>query len=107
MIELTTCTLTPIEESRCNLVILSEHYAQFRWCLDGLAKIIECKNQNGKLVFLIFYHVEPSYVRKQMESYGEAFSSHKDHEEGRRKVERWGAALTEVANLSEWHVQNG
>ena len=51
--------------------------------------------------------MEPSYERKQMESYGEAFSSHKDHEEGRRKVERWGAALTEVANLSEWHVQNG
>ncbi|KAJ9675792.1 hypothetical protein PVL29_024638 [Vitis rotundifolia] len=108
--EIESCNFKAIEKARCILVILSKHYAHSRWRLRELVQFIECKNQNGKLVFPIFYHVEPSDVRKQMSTYAEAFQ---DHERNcfahgfAHETQRWRAALTEVANLSGWHVQNG
>ncbi|KAL6315641.1 hypothetical protein AAG906_003745 [Vitis piasezkii] len=74
--EIESCTFKAIEKSRCILVILSKNYANSSWCLRELVKLIECKNQNGKLVIPIFYHVEPSDVRKQKGTYGKAFQDH-------------------------------
>ncbi|KAL6315878.1 hypothetical protein AAG906_012214 [Vitis piasezkii] len=103
--EIESCTFKAIEKARCILVILSEHYAHSRGCLRELVKFIECKNQNGKLVIPIFYHVEPSDVRKQKGTYGKAFQDH-EIKGFAHETQRWRAALTEVANLSGWHVQN-
>ena len=51
-----------IENSTMSIVIFSENYASFTWCLDELAKIIECRNKNDQLVQPVFYMVEPSYI---------------------------------------------
>ena len=51
--------LKAIEESRICLIILSKNYARSRWCLEELAKIMDCREQMGKLVFPILYHVDP------------------------------------------------
>ncbi|XP_034674393.1 disease resistance protein RUN1-like [Vitis riparia] len=68
--------LKAIEESRICLIVLSENYARSKWYLDELAKIMDCRQKMGKLVFPIFYHVEPFRVRGQTGSYEEAFEMH-------------------------------
>ncbi|RVW15993.1 TMV resistance protein N [Vitis vinifera] len=98
-----------IEESRICLIILSENYARSRRCLEELTKIMDCREQIGKLVFPIFYHVEPLHVREQIRSFGEALADHErnaDHEEGRRKIEKRRATLTMVAGITGWWLKN-
>ena len=94
--------LKAIEESRSSVIVFSENYAHSRWCLDELVKIMECKKDLGHTVIPIFYHVDPSHVRKQEGSFGAAFA---DYEENwKDKIPRWRTALTEAANLSGWHL---
>ena len=101
--------LKAIEESRICLIVLLENYARSKWCLDELAKIMDCRQKMAKLVFPIFYHVEPFHVRGQTGSYEEAFEMHEKNadQEGMQKIQRWRKALTMVANISGWILQNG
>ncbi|XP_058179419.1 disease resistance protein RUN1-like [Rhododendron vialii] len=106
--------LKAIEDSRISLVVLSRNYATSEWCLDELVKIMECRNTLQHIVFPIFHGVEPSDVKAQKGSLAEAFAKHaelfKDQINPGGKVEKWKEALTQVANLSGWHlpkVNNG
>ncbi|XP_030949195.1 TMV resistance protein N-like [Quercus lobata] len=57
---------------------------------------------------LLFYDVDPSDVRKQSGSYEEAFVEHeKRYLLDKDKVFRWRGALTQIASLSGWHLQDG
>ena len=69
--------LKAIEGSRFSLIIFSKNYATSSWCLskDELAKIVECRQKmKGHTIFLVFYDVERTEVRKQKGSFGEAFA---------------------------------
>lgn len=94
--------LTAIEQSRVSIIVFSKNYASSRWCLDELAKILECKKTFGQLVLPIFYDVDPSDVRHQTGSFANAFAIHR----GLEKVEIWRAALTQVATISGWDLKN-
>ena len=96
--------LKAIEESRFSIIVFSENYARSTWCLDELVKIMECKDM-GHAVFPIFYHVEPSEVRKQSGRFGEAFAGYEEN--WKDKIPRWRTALTEAANHSGWHLVDG
>ncbi|RVW21566.1 TMV resistance protein N [Vitis vinifera] len=97
--------LKAIEESRSSVIVFSENYAHSRWCLDELVKIMECQKDPAHVVFPIFYHVDPSHVRKQEGSFGEAFAGYEEN--WKDKIPRWRRALTEAANLSGWHILDG
>ena len=100
--------LNAIEESRFSIIIFSKNYASSRWCLNELVKIMECKEKGGHQVVPIFYHVDPSDVRKQTGSFGEAFVNHeKEAKEKMEKIQRWRSALAEAGNISGWHLDKG
>lgn len=95
-----------IEQSRFLVVILSINYADSTWCLDELAKIVECASQSaGQTVLPVFYNVEPSHVRRQTESFEEHFARHERvFKDSTKKVERWRKAFTGIASIAGWEV---
>ena len=97
-----------IEESRIALVIFSKSYAFSRSCLDELVNILKCQKEMGQTVIPVFYHVDPSDVRRQKGSFAEAFVEHEERfQENLETVETWRSALTQVANLAGWHLHDG
>jgi hypothetical protein len=100
--------LKAIEESFCAVVVISENYAFSKWCLNELAKIVECReNRRLKIVYPVFYHVDPSDVRKQKRRFAKAFARHgEDPEVDEEKKKTWRAALRDVAYTSGWHIDH-
>ncbi|KAL8262585.1 hypothetical protein R6Q59_023934 [Mikania micrantha] len=98
-----------IRASRASIIVLSPNYASSTWCLDELVLILEQRLTSDQLVIPIFYHVEPTHVRKQEGSFGVAMADHKKRLEAEansqkrsllaKKMDRWNTALTEVAQL--------
>ncbi|BBH09488.1 hypothetical protein Prudu_021996 [Prunus dulcis] len=119
--EISQALLDAIEGSRCSIVVFSEYYASSKWCLDELVHIIHCRKSKQQMVWPVFYKVDPSDVRSQRGSYGEALNNHErkfkeqrltNHDESKfednmKKVLRWKETLTEAANLSGSHYLEG
>ncbi|TQE04819.1 hypothetical protein C1H46_009533 [Malus baccata] len=105
-----------IEEARISIIVFSKSYADSSWCLDELVKIMECRYKLGRRVLPIFYHVDPSHVRKQNGDLAQAFQKHeegirgekddKEREAKQERVKQWRKALTDAANLSGHHLPN-
>ncbi|KAJ7961928.1 putative Disease resistance protein (TIR-NBS-LRR class) [Quillaja saponaria] len=93
-----------IEQSKLSVIIFSKTYASSKWCLDELVKILESKQKNEQIVIPVFYHVDPSNVRKQCGSYA-LFPKHWQLI-FQGKLPKWKAALTEAASLSGWDSTN-
>ncbi|KAL7618780.1 hypothetical protein Lser_V15G02541 [Lactuca serriola] len=98
-----------IKASWASIIILSKNYATSTWCLDELVLILEQRMKSNHIVIPVFYHVEPTHVRKQQSSFGDAMAKHKRMMEAEtnaskrsqlaQKMDRWNKALIEVANL--------
>lgn len=101
--EISPVLVKTIEEPEVYVIIFSQEYASSTWCLEEIVKILECKQKYGRKVMPVFYNVDPSDIRKQSGSYGEAFIKHKKRfMKEQHKVQRWQDALTQAANLSGW-----
>ncbi|KAL3724356.1 hypothetical protein ACJRO7_029518 [Eucalyptus globulus] len=100
-----------IESSRIAIIVFSPNFAASAWCLQELTKILEMKYSKGQLVRPVFFHVDPSDVRKQtgviaeiMERHDKVYGGDGD---GLERVKKWRDALRDAANLSGWHSSNG
>ncbi|XP_019157499.1 PREDICTED: TMV resistance protein N-like isoform X1 [Ipomoea nil] len=96
--------LEAIEGSKISIVIISKTYASSSWCLEELVKILECKEMLNQVVLPIFYHVDPSQVRKQTGGFGDAFTQHGERF-GADRICAWKAALTKIAGFIGWHLK--
>ncbi|KAM0008732.1 putative TIR domain, P-loop containing nucleoside triphosphate hydrolase [Helianthus debilis subsp. tardiflorus] len=104
-----------IEDSRFYIIVFSKNYAASSWCLDELAKIMECQKMTEHTAYPIFYDVEPTEIRNKSGSVGEAFeqSTRKRKRtledvdpEKEDDVGRWRVALKEAAGLAGWELKN-
>lgn len=92
--------LKAIRISRMSVVILSRNYISSTKCLNELVMILKCKKEREHIVFPVFCHVHPSYLRFEKINYVR-------FEDNLEKVQQWRAALTEVSSLSGWDFQDG
>ncbi|KAL1209683.1 Disease resistance protein LAZ5 [Cardamine amara subsp. amara] len=78
-------------------VILSTRYAESKWCLEELTKIMEQAEYGEMIVIPIFYKVKPEDVRRQKGVFGERFRR-RTEESSRKEMEKWQLALKAVSN---------
>ncbi|GMI65801.1 hypothetical protein like AT5G36930 [Hibiscus trionum] len=95
-----------IQQSWCSVIVFSETYAFSGWCLEELVEIVKQKNKKGHKVFPIFYNVDPSELRKQKGKVEQAFVEH-EWRYKEDKILRWRNALTQVADIKGWHLNDG
>ncbi|CAN1245461.1 Disease resistance protein L6 [Linum grandiflorum] len=93
-----------ITESKIYIPILSKSYASSKWCLQELAKMVECcRKGKGHIIFPVFYFMDPRDVRHQAGPYEEAFEQHsKKHDAV--IIQDWRITLQEVGQMKGWHV---
>ncbi|GAU26181.1 hypothetical protein TSUD_354030 [Trifolium subterraneum] len=93
-----------IEGSQIAIVVISKYYAESSWCLNELVHIMECHKTYGQIVIPVFYYVDPSIVRDQRASFGDAmiFTARKRE----LLLSKWRGALTDVAGLAGWDANN-
>ncbi|XP_059653214.1 disease resistance protein RPV1-like isoform X2 [Cornus florida] len=105
-----------IQESRISIIVFSKNYASSRWCLDELLNILGHNKTVGHMILPVFYHVDPSHVRKQTGSFADAFAIHEERfkmeteerkEAGLDKIKRWKEALKEVADMAGMVLRDG
>ncbi|KAB2635705.1 TMV resistance protein N-like [Pyrus ussuriensis x Pyrus communis] len=98
--------LKAIDQSRSAIIVLSTNFASSSWCLRELTHIVRCMEEK-KRIFPIFYGVEPSDVRHQRGSFGEAFAEHEvNYQEHMEEVNEWRKSLERVANLAGWNSKD-
>ena len=95
-----------IEKSKVVIVIFSRNYAHFTYLLSELVEIIRHSEATGNPIIPVFYYVDPSVVRKQIDNYGEEFAKYESNHK-KEKVNRWMNALTEASNLRGYVLDHG
>ncbi|KAK7349963.1 hypothetical protein VNO77_07905 [Canavalia gladiata] len=109
--EISTSLMRAIENSQISVIVFSRNYASSRWCLQELAKIMECHRTIGQVVLPVFYDVDPSEVRRQTGDFGEEFRKFlnrisADEDKFLRDVPDWQMGLREAGGISGIVVLN-
>ncbi|KAK7313173.1 hypothetical protein VNO77_37654 [Canavalia gladiata] len=99
--QISVSVLKAIEASRISIIVFSRNYADSRWCMQEMEKIMECHKTKGQKVVPVFYGVNPFDVRNQRGMFGKAFENLMRRmlaEED--KVSSWRDAFDEACKIS-------
>jgi len=98
-----------IEESKILIVVFSENYASSRWCLDELVRIIERSKMKEKkqLVYPVFYHVDPSDIRHERNSFRKHMKAHENDIAKESQMQAWRSALSQAVDFPGKHITTG
>ncbi|KAG6627882.1 hypothetical protein CIPAW_15G160700 [Carya illinoinensis] len=104
--EISPALFKAIEGSMISIIVLSENYAESKWCLDELLKILDCNETIKQIVLPIFFKVDPSEVRHQKGIFGRSFDKLGDKLKDNANMLKWKKALEKVANFSGFPSAN-
>ncbi|XP_031474285.1 disease resistance protein RUN1-like [Nymphaea colorata] len=103
--------LEAISRSKVLVPIFSQRYAESKWCLREVAKMVESCHHGGQesLIIPIFFDVNPADVRHQSGPFESAFQKHetKSWRNIFGEVDEWKNALLYVGGISGFHLKNG
>ncbi|KAG6689859.1 hypothetical protein I3842_11G195000 [Carya illinoinensis] len=95
-----------INGSKISIVVFLKGYAHSMWCLNELVEILHCAKIRGQTLLLIFYHVNPSDIRKQTGTFVYAFARHEVlFQNDMEQVKGWRAAFREASSRSGWDIK--
>ncbi|XP_042521029.1 disease resistance protein Roq1-like [Macadamia integrifolia] len=97
--------LGAIRGSKLSIAVLSERYAESKWCLLELVQMLECHRVNSQVIFPIFFKVKTSDVKNQSGSF--EISLKKYAKETTETLLRWKDALRAVGDKSGWVLEDG
>jgi hypothetical protein len=101
--DIQTSLLQAIDDSAASIVIISKNYADSHWCLDELARICD----SGRLVIPVFYMVDPSHVRKQLDPFKKGFDDLEIRFQNQKdKVQKWRDSMLKVGGYAGFVVKN-
>ncbi|XP_031389908.1 TMV resistance protein N-like [Punica granatum] len=98
-----------IRGSKISIPIFSKNYAWSTWCLDEAAEMVDCAKSRSQIILPIFYKIPPAQVKKQTESFEEAFKKHADKVDP-ETIRKWRDALESCALLGGYEsntIANG
>ncbi|MCH89738.1 TMV resistance protein N-like [Trifolium medium] len=103
-----TSLLRGIEDSRISVIVFSKNYANSKWCMNELVKIMECQRTIGHRVLPVFYNVDPSEIRCQTGEFGKSFQNllNRIVPEDELMAVKWRDALREAGGLAGFLVLN-
>ncbi|GAB4839875.1 hypothetical protein Ancab_020584 [Ancistrocladus abbreviatus] len=84
-----------IEDSAAAVVVISQNYADSRWCMEELCKLIE----DRRFILPVFYQVDPSNVRRQTGEVGKALDRLMQKARDEKDIKRWREALTKAGDM--------
>ncbi|XP_043705197.1 disease resistance protein L6-like [Telopea speciosissima] len=93
-----------IQQSKISIIVFSKGYADSKWCLRELVKIVECHISNHQKILPIFFDVEPRDVRNQTASFEGSFQKHKDKFDD-AEIEDWKSALSVVGGKKGYELE--
>ncbi|KAM7466386.1 hypothetical protein LguiB_013948 [Lonicera macranthoides] len=91
--------LKSLKESKISIPIFSKNYAFSEWCLRELVQMVQCHENEGQVIYPIFYDVDPYDVRHQSGSYEEAFRQHRKKRFKEKTIQGWKQALKKVGQM--------
>ncbi|KAF3789448.1 TMV resistance protein [Nymphaea thermarum] len=96
-----------IERSKMFVAIISKGYADSKWCLREITKMVECRRADRRrLIIPVFFGVEPSDVGKQEGLFLPAFQKHEKNENLKEEMSDWKNALREVGKISGFNLKD-
>ena len=104
--EISSANFKVIEGSTISIIVLSKNYAESKWCLDELLKILDCEESKKQIVLPIFFQVEPWEVEHQKGNFGKSFDKLGDELKDHAKMVKWKEALVKVAGFSGLQLAN-
>ncbi|KAF3947498.1 hypothetical protein CMV_026376 [Castanea mollissima] len=107
--EISEKLIQAIKNSSILVIVFSENYAESKWCLDELAEIVKCREEDQEVkIRPIFYNVDPSEIRNQKGKFGRELDEHEEKfKNNKDKVQRWRDALEKAAKAAGWHYKKG